>query len=173
MNKGYIHIYTGNGKGKTTAAIGLAIRAAGHGMKTFIGQFMKGQYYGELSVLNEMNLIDVEQFGDEGCITRDQVTPAHREHAQKGIERIGQIFESGQYDIVVMDEVCVTIWFGILTESQVLDVIRFKPVHTELILTGRYAPQSLIAQADLVTSMEEVKHYYNTHEIPSRKGIEN
>lgn len=173
MTRGRVHIYTGNGKGKTTAAVGLAVRAAGHGMKTFIGQFMKGQYYGELSTLSRISGIDVEQFGDEGCITKEQVTDEHRMHARRGLDRIREIFDSAAYDIVVMDEVCVSIWFGILTVESVLAVMESKPKNLELVLTGRYAPDELIDQADLVTRMEEVKHYYGSSGVPARKGIEN
>ncbi len=172
MKKGYIQVYTGNGKGKTTAALGLALRAAGHGMKTFIGQFMKGQHYGELSVLQSINLICIEQFGDEGCITRDQVTQKHIDQGISGINRIKEIFQSDIYDLVVMDEVCVAVWFGIIPEKILLDTLKLKPGRVELILTGRYATEKIIAKADLVTRMEEIKHYYQTMGISARKGIE-
>lgn len=172
MKKGYIQVYTGNGKGKTTAAVGLAIRAAGNGMKTFIGQFMKGQSYGELSVLAAMEHIRVEQFGDEGCITRDQVTQGHIDHGTYGINRIKAIFQSDIYDLVVMDEVCVAVWFGIVPEKLLLDTLELKPERVELILTGRYAPEAVIKKADLVTRMEEIKHYYPSMGLAARAGIE-
>ncbi len=170
---GYIHIYTGNGKGKTTAALGLALRAAGHGMKVFIGQFMKGQYYGELASLELIPDIDIEQFGDEGCITRSQVTAAHVRHARKGLNRIHDIMQSLKYDVVIMDEICVAIWFGLVSTESVCRVMEEKPPETELILTGRYAPDSLIDKADLVTRMEGVRHYYETMGVEARRGIEN
>lgn len=172
MTKGYIQVYTGNGKGKTTAALGLALRAAGHGMKTFIGQFMKGQYYGELTALTSIDHIHIEQFGDEGCITKDQVTRKHREHGQAGLNRIIEVFGLNLYDLVIMDEVCVALWFGIISEKALLDTMAIKPEKTELILTGRYASEAIIEKADLVTRMEDVKHYYNSIGLPARKGIE-
>ncbi len=171
MDRGFIQIYTGDGKGKTTAGLGLALRAAGHGYKTFIGQFMKGQYYGELSSLKNLSLIDIEQFGDEVCIRRDEVTDMHRKHGQDGIDRIWQVMKSGQYNIIIMDEICVSIWFGIVGTDAVLDIMKAKPYGVELVLTGRKAPEVLIEAADLVTEMKEIKHYY-TKGILARDGIE-
>ncbi|MEA1966682.1 MAG: cob(I)yrinic acid a,c-diamide adenosyltransferase [Thermodesulfobacteriota bacterium] len=172
MDKGYIHLYTGDGKGKTTAALGLALRAAGHGKRVFIGQFMKGQYYGELTSLKFVPGIDIEQFGDEGCIRKEEVTSLHREHARNGLKRICQVMESGEYQIVIMDEISVTIWFELVTTNDVLKVIKKKPFDTELILTGRRAPKEFFDAADLVTEMKEIKHYYNIHGILARDGIE-
>lgn len=168
---GYVQVYTGDGKGKTTAALGLALRAAGHGLRTYVGQFMKGQPYGELDALRDHPLITIEQYGDVRCIRREEVTPAHVEQARRGLERARQVLLSGQYDIVVLDEVNVTIWFGLLTVEEVLALIDQHPPHVELILTGRRAPQELIERADLVTEMREVKHYYQQG-VEARKGIE-
>ncbi len=171
MKKGYVHVYTGNGKGKTTAALGLAIRAAGHGHKIFIGQFMKGQFYGELASLKLIPQIDIEQFGDEGCIQKQDVTLLHKEHALKGLKKIMHVMESGEYEVIIMDEICVAIWFEIISLEDVLSVLNKKRDQTELILTGRKAPKEIIKIADLVTEMKEVKHYY-TQGIISRDGIE-
>ena len=169
--KRYVQVYTGNGKGKTTAALGLSIRAAGHGLKTYIGQFMKGQHYGELTALRDNPCITIEQYGDIECIRRDQVTQKHMDQAKQGLSRARNAMLSGQYDLVVLDEINVTIWFGLLTEKQVLEFLDQRPESVEIILTGRNAPQELIQYADLVSEIKEVKHYYHQG-ILARDGIE-
>ncbi|MCP4114461.1 MAG: cob(I)yrinic acid a,c-diamide adenosyltransferase [Desulfobacteraceae bacterium] len=171
METGYVHLYTGDGKGKTTAALGLSLRAAGHGLTTFIGQFMKGQYYGELTALKALPQVTVEQFGDEGCIQRHEVTDRHRAHAREGLARISQVMAEGCYSVIVMDEICVAIWFGLVSVAEVLAVVRSRPAGVELILTGRRAPEELVDAADLVTEMREVKHYYSKG-VLARDGIE-
>jgi cob(I)alamin adenosyltransferase len=169
--KGYVQVYTGDGKGKTTAALGLALRASGHGMRVYIGQFMKGQEYGELAALRDYPTITLEQYGDPGCITREEVTPEHVAHAQQGLEQAHKALLSGDYDIVVLDEVNVAIWFGLLAVEDVLVFLEQRPADVEVVLTGRRAPQELIDRADLVTEMREVKHYY-AQGVLARKGIE-
>lgn len=171
LAKGYVQVYTGDGKGKTTAALGLALRAAGHGMRTYIGQFMKGQTYGELLALRDCPLITIERYGDVRCIRREEVTPDHVAQARRGLERAREAMRSGRYDIVVLDEANVTIWFGLLTIEEVLAFLDQRPDHVEVVLTGRRAPQELIERADLVTEMREVKHYYQQG-VAARKGIE-
>jgi len=171
MAKGYVQLYTGDGKGKTTAALGLALRSAGHKKRVFIGQFMKGQYYGELSALADIGEIDIEQFGDAGCIRREEVTDLHRQHAEQGIKRIEEIMLSGDYQMVIMDEIVVAIWFGIVDVERVLGVLKKRHEGIELILTGRRAPARLIEAADLVTEMQEIRHYYRDG-VPAREGIE-
>lgn len=171
LTKGYVQIYTGDGKGKTTAALGLALRASGNGLHTYIGQFMKGQRYGELVALCGHPYITIEQYGDPRCIRREEVTPAHVVQAIEGLERARAAMRSGQYDIVVLDEVNVAIWFGLLTVAQVLAFLDEKPEQVEIILTGRRAPQELIDRANLVTEMCEIKHYY-AEGVPARVGIE-
>jgi len=173
MKKGYVHIYTGDGKGKTTAAVGLSIRAAGRGMKIFMGQFMKGQHYGEIYTLNLIENIKVQQFGDPKCIRRSKVTQSHKELARNGLEICRKKICNGLYDIVIMDEICVAIWFGLVPEDAVIDIIKSKPGTIELVLTGRKATDKLIQNADLVTDMREIKHYYKKKGILARKGIEN
>ena len=170
--KRYIQVYTGNGKGKTTAALGLSIRAAGHGLKTYIGQFMKGQHYGELTALRDNPLITIEQYGDIECIHRNQVTQKHKDQAEQGLIKSRDAMLSGQYDMVILDEINVTIWFGLLTVKQVLKFLDQRPQSVEVILTGRYAPQEFIEYADLVSEMKEVKHYYHDQGILARDGIE-
>jgi cob(I)alamin adenosyltransferase len=170
-SRGYVHVYTGDGKGKTSAALGLALRASGHGMRTYIGQFMKGQHYGELEALRDHPLITIEQYGDVRCIRREEVTPEHVSQAHRGLERAREAMLSSRYDIVVLDEVSVAIWFGLLTVEEVLAFLDQRPNHVEMILTGRRAPPELIERADLVTEMQEVKHYYQQG-VVARKGIE-
>ena len=171
LEKGYVQVYTGNCKGKTTAALGLAFRAMGRGLETYIGQFMKGQHYGELDALRDNPYITIEQYGDVRCIHREEVTSDHVSQAHRGLERARAAMLSGEYDIVVLDEVNVTIWFGLLDVEQVLAFLDDKPEHVEVILTGRRAPQELIEQADLVTEMREIKHYYEQG-VLARQGIE-
>jgi cob(I)alamin adenosyltransferase len=171
LSKGYVQIYTGDGKGKTTAALGLALRASGRGMRTYIGQFMKGQQYGELDALRDHPCITIEQYGDPCCIRREEVTPQHIAQARHGLERARAAMLSGQYDIVVLDEVNVAIWFGLLDVGEVLAFLDERPERVEVILTGRLAPRALIDRADLVTEMCEVKHYY-TQGVMAREGIE-
>ena len=171
LSKGYVQVYTGDGKGKTSAALGLALRASGHGLRTYIGQFMKGQHYGELDALRDHPLITIEQYGDVRCIRREEVTPDHVAQAHRGLERAREALLSGRYDIVVLDEVNVAIWFGLLDVEEVLALLDERPAHVEVILTGRRAPQELIERADLVTEMREVKHYYQQG-VMARKGIE-
>ncbi|MGD2150447.1 MAG: cob(I)yrinic acid a,c-diamide adenosyltransferase [Desulfobacterales bacterium] len=170
--KRFIQVYTGNGKGKTTAALGLSIRAAGHGLKTYMGQFMKGQHYGELTALRDNPFITIEQYGDVECIHRNQVTQKHKAQAEQGLIKSRDAMLSGQYDMVILDEINVTIWFGLLTVKQVLEFLDQRPQSVEVILTGRYAPQEFIEYADLVSEMKEVKHYYHDQGILARDGIE-
>jgi cob(I)alamin adenosyltransferase len=171
LTKGYIQVYTGDGKGKTTAALGLALRASGHGLHTYIGQFMKGQRYGELEALRDHALITMEQYGDPRCIYREEVTADHVTQAHAGLDRVREAMLSGDYDLIVLDEVNVSIWFGVLETAEVLALLDEKPEHVEMVLTGRRAPQALIDRADLVTEMREVKHYYRDG-VQARAGIE-
>ncbi|NLG27878.1 MAG: cob(I)yrinic acid a,c-diamide adenosyltransferase [Chloroflexi bacterium] len=169
--RGYVQLYTGDGKGKTTAALGLALRASGRGLRTYIGQFMKGQACGETRALRDHPLITLEQYGDVLCIRREEVTAEHIARAQQGLARARAAMLSGQYALVVLDEVNVAIWFGVLPLSDVLALLDERPPQVELILTGRRAPEELIARADLVTEMREVKHYY-VQGVTARVGIE-
>jgi cob(I)alamin adenosyltransferase len=169
--RGYVHVYTGEGKGKTTAAFGLALRAAGHGKHVYVGQFMKGSPYGEIAALRDNPLVVVEQFGDPGCIRRDQVTQRHRGHAGDGLARSTAALTSGANALVVLDELDVALWFGLLTEAECLALIEARPPAVELVITGRCAPQAVLDRADLVTEMREVKHYYRQG-VQARAGIE-
>lgn len=169
--KGYIHIYTGNGKGKTTAALGLALRAAGYGMKTYIGQFMKGQHYGELTSLRDHPCIIIEQYGDVECVHREEITQKHVDQAQQGLKRAREIMLSDQYDIIILDEINVAVWFDLISTRQVLELLADRPKHVEIILTGRRAPGALVDIADVVSDVREVKHYYHRG-VKARTGIE-
>jgi cob(I)alamin adenosyltransferase len=169
--RGYIHIYTGDGKGKTTAALGLAIRAAGYGMKTYIGQFMKGQHYGELTSLRDHPCITIEQYGDVECVHREEITQKHVDQAQRGLKRAREIIMSNQYDIIVLDEINVAVWFDLIATHEVLELLNHRPEHVEIILTGRRAPEALVEIADVVSEIKEIKHYFSRG-ITARTGIE-
>ena len=169
--QGYIQIYTGDGKGKTTAALGLALRAAGHGLRSYIAQFMKGQTYGELISLRSIPDITIEQFGKDTFVHIDSATPEDIQMAEYGLEQAGQAMMSGNYQIIILDEIHVAIHFQLLTLDRVLNFLSIKPPAIELILTGRRAPKELIDKADIVTEMVEVKHYYQ-HNVLARDGIE-
>jgi cob(I)alamin adenosyltransferase len=169
--RGYIHIYTGDGKGKTTAALGLAIRAAGYGMKTYIGQFMKGQHYGELTSLRDHPCITIEQYGDVECVHREEITQKHVDQAQRGLKRAREIIMSNQYDIIVLDEINVAVWFDLIATHEVLELLNNRPEHVEIILTGRRAPEALVEIADVVSEIKEIKHYFSRG-ITARTGIE-
>ena len=168
---GRVHVYTGCGKGKTTAALGQAVRAAGYRLRTYVGQFMKGRPYGELDALRRIPLITIEQYGGTDCLRREEVTAEDVARAQRGLGRALDAMRSGRYDLVVLDEVNVAVWFGLLDTANVLAFIDRRPEHVELILTGRYAPTEVVERADLVTDMREVKHYYREG-VPARDGIE-
>lgn len=172
LKKGYIQIYTGNGKGKTTAAIGLAIRGVGAGLKVYIGQFIKQMEYSEISVLRNIDSVKLELYGTNGCIFHRPVNETDMQGVTRGLKRTLEVLRSGEYDIVILDEFTIPLSLGMLSEEQVMEVLKAKPVKTELVITGRGAPKWLIDEADLVTDMEEVKHYYATGKVTSRKGIE-
>jgi len=171
LKKGYIHIYTGDGKGKTTAALGLALRASGHGLRTYMGQFMKGQHYGEHDAFDKNPLMTFELYGKNTFIHVEEKNDEDVAMAVEGLQKATQAMLSGKYELIILDEVNVAIHFGLLTCQMVQDLIEKKPEHVELILTGRRAPSELIELADVVTEMKEVKHYYQNG-IMARDGIE-
>jgi cob(I)alamin adenosyltransferase len=173
IGKGYVQVYTGNCKGKTTAALGLALRGAGYGLKTHIGQFMKGQQYGELEAAKMMEpYITIEQYGRPGWVhVKDPAANEDVELAQKGLERSKKAMRSGEYDIVVLDEINTAYHFHLISLEDMMELILEKPEGVELVFTGRYAPQELITEADLVTEMTEIKHYFHKG-VQARNGIE-
>ncbi|MCD6450608.1 MAG: cob(I)yrinic acid a,c-diamide adenosyltransferase [Thermotogaceae bacterium] len=168
MKKGYIQVYTGNGKGKSTAAFGLAMRAAGTGFKVIIIQFLKGQEYSEHASFKKLG-IDYELYGTKEFIIGEP-SEEIKELARKGIKRALKAFEEG-YDVVILDEVNVSVHMKVLSVGEVMEVIKAKPEGVELVLTGRYAPEEFIEIADLVTEMKEIKHYYQKG-VQARRGIE-
>jgi cob(I)alamin adenosyltransferase len=172
--KGRFQLYTGNGKGKTTAALGLAVRAACAGLKVYFGQFMKGRDYSELCLPDHFpGIITMEQFGTPKLICKgEKPSEDDMRSAADGLNKIKSAMNSGEYDIVIADELNVTVYMGLLDENEVIDFINQRPDDVELVLTGRYAPECFIDAADLVTEMREVKHYYETENLLARKGIE-
>jgi cob(I)alamin adenosyltransferase len=169
--KGYVQVYTGDGKGKTTAAIGLAVRAVGAGLKIFIGQFVKGMDYSELKSLERFSpQMKVKQYGRAKFV---HSKPAEEDFAaaRAGYEEIKEIIKSGQYDLVILDEANIAVYFKLLSVEELLTLIDEKPESVELIFTGRKADPRLIERADLVTEMREVKHYYSKG-VLAREGIE-
>lgn len=173
IGKGYIQVYTGNGKGKTTAALGLAVRAAGHGLKTVIIQFMKGWIdYGELEGVRMLSpRVEIHQAGRDTFVDRRNPDPEDIRLAREGWEKARELILGKGADIVVLDEINCAVDFGLLPVGEVLDVLKRKPDGMELVLTGRNAPPELVEIADLVTEMRDVKHYYHRG-VDARVGVE-
>ncbi|KAA0258978.1 cob(I)yrinic acid a,c-diamide adenosyltransferase [Deferribacter autotrophicus] len=170
LDRGFIQVYTGNGKGKTTAAIGLSIRAAGAGLRVFFAQFLKTAEYNEHNILRQIENIEVKTYG-RGCLIRGKPEEIDYRLASAGFNEVKRIIESAQYDLVVLDEINVVVYYGLIETELVLSLIRNKPENVELVLTGRYAPKEFIDNADLVTEFKEVKHYFHQG-ILAREGIE-
>jgi cob(I)alamin adenosyltransferase len=169
--KGYTQVYTGNGKGKTTAAIGLAIRAAGAGLKVFIAQFVKMGDYSEIKALKRYSdLITVEQFG-LGRFANGKPTPGDIQAAQKGLERVRSVMAAGEHKIIILEEANVAAMLGLFAVQDLLKIIIHKPYDKELVITGRGASPRIIENADLVTEMKDIKHYYQIG-VRARVGIE-
>jgi cob(I)alamin adenosyltransferase len=170
--KGYLQVYTGDGKGKTTAALGLALRAAGAGLKVFIGQLIKNAEYSELKILKDhlAGQISIEQYG-RGCFIQGTPGQADIDAARRGLDAIGAALASQAYDLVIADEANVAVALGLIDEADLLALIDRRPPQVELVLTGRGAPASVIDRADLVTEMRAVRHYYDRG-VLARKGIE-
>ena len=171
--QGLIEVYTGDGKGKSTAAFGLALRAAGWGLHTAIVQFMKhGEGYGETQAIAAMPAIDLYSFGIKGFLHKGEPPDAESLSAAKAaMAKAAQLMGDQRVDILVLDEINNAIDFGLVSEEDALELIQKKPLGQELILTGRHAPETIIAIADLVTEMKEIKHPYHQG-IPARRGIE-
>ena len=169
--KGYIHIYTGNGKGKSTAAFGLALRAAGAGKRVFIAQFVKGKSYSEHKALKPFfPEIEIKQYG-RGCFIYEKPEKEDIEAARKGLSEVTEKIVGGDFDMIILDEACIAVYYDLFSTRDVIQAIQNRPEGMEIIITGRYAPAELIEIADLVTEMVEVKHYY-TRGVKARKGIE-
>ncbi len=169
--KGYTQVYTGNGKGKTTASFGLALRAAGAGLKIYIAQFVKGMKYSELKSITQFdNLITLKQYGRSCFIKRDP-KQEDIDLAQNGLEEIKEVVASRKYDLIILDEVTIAISYNLIDEDELIKLMDNKPDELELVITGRYASPNIIEKADLVTEMKEIKHYYQKG-VKARVGIE-
>ena len=167
---GLVQIYTGNGKGKTTAALGLAVRAAGHNLKIAIIQFMKMWDYGEVKSLRRLG-IDLFRYGTTGFVDPKNPSPIDLEKADKALSKAEELIEKGDYDILILDEVNVALDFKLIPLKRVIDLLDKKPDNLELVLTGRNCPQELIERAHLVSVIDEIKHPFQKG-IEARKGIE-
>lgn len=172
LEKGLVQVYTGNGKGKTTAAFGLALRAIGRGLKVYMIQFIKGGFdYGELYVIDKFPNFQLKAFGRGKFITQKPPAKEDIKLAEEAFQLAKEIIKNGLYDMVILDEVNVALNLKLINLEEVLETIRNKPEHVELVLTGRNAPQRIIEVADLVTEMREIKHPFNKG-FQARKGIE-
>lgn len=173
--KGLVIVYTGKGKGKTTAALGIVLRAVGHGYKVGMIQFIKGEwYYGELTSSKrlepEFELIAAGR-GFVGIIDDDHPIEEHEKAAKDAIEVAKQKIASGDYDIMILDEINYAVKLNLISQKDILDVIAAKPEKTSLVLTGNYVPEAVIEAADLVTEMREIKHPYQRG-IKAKKGVD-
>jgi cob(I)alamin adenosyltransferase len=173
LTKGYIHVYTGDGKGKTTAALGLALRALGHGLKVYMIQFMKGNIeYGEITMARKLQPhFQIRQMGRETFVDRANPDPVDIQMAREALELAKSILETQDVDILILDEINVALDFKLIDIDDVLEMIGRKPPAIELVLTGRWAPPEIVEKADLVTEMKEIAHYYRRG-IESRPGID-
>jgi cob(I)alamin adenosyltransferase len=169
---GTVQVYTGDGKGKTTAALGLGLRAWGHGARVLVIQYMKGRInYGELEAARKLDGFDIEQYGRETFVNRENPAEEDVAFARAALARSREAVAGGEYDLVVLDEVNVAADYGLVTIDEILEVIARKAPETELILTGRNATAEFREAADLVSEVREVKHHYRIG-VPARKGIE-
>lgn len=173
--KGLVLVYTGNGKGKTTAAFGLALRAIGHGQAVYVVQFMKGtdQAYGEARAAQKFlgEWLTVVQSGRDEFVDRTRPAPEDRDLARQGMELARRAMLSGRYQLIVLDEVNVAVDFGLLSVKDVLDLLDDRPPDVDVVLTGRYAAPELMARADLVSEVREIKHHYRRG-VSARAGME-
>jgi cob(I)alamin adenosyltransferase len=172
LEKGLVQVYTGNGKGKTSAAFGLALRAVGRGLSVYMIQFIKGGFdYGELYVVDKLPNFTLKAFGRGKFITEMPPGKEDVKLARDAFRLAKKTVEEGKHDVVILDEINVVLELGMISKKEVLQLIKSKPEHIELVLTGRYAPKEIIEAADLVTEMKQIKHPFDTG-YPARKGIE-
>ncbi len=170
--QGLVQVFTGDGKGKTTAALGTAIRALGQGQRVYIVFFMKGDYpYGERKILSQLPNVDIASFGSLDFVDPANIKPEAREQARLALSAAREAVLSGSYDMVVLDEINVAVAFKLISLDEVIKLIRDKPPQVELILTGRKAAPEIIRRADLVTECLKIKHPYDKG-VKSRRGIE-
>jgi cob(I)alamin adenosyltransferase len=171
LQPGIIQIYFGSGKGKTTAALGLAFRSLGHNFKVYMIQFMKGNVkYGELNSAEKFKNFKLSQFGRSELIATPQEIDFSE--GKKGLGLASEIISSGEWDIVILDEIGIAIEMGLIPVEKIINILKNKPLHVEIVLTGRSMHPKLLELADLVTEMKLVKHPFSTQGLPARKGIE-
>lgn len=172
LTKGLVQIFTGDGKGKTSAALGVVLRALGHGLKVYIVAFMKGDYpYGEWDVLSRLPGVKIARFGFRSFTDPKNVKPEEIEQAKQALAVGREAVLSGKYDLVVLDEINIAVAWKLVELDEVVRLIRDKPPNVELVLTGRYADAKLVQMADLVTECLKIKHPYDKG-IKARAGIE-
>nr|WP_162991142.1 cob(I)yrinic acid a,c-diamide adenosyltransferase [Biomaibacter acetigenes] len=171
--KGLILLYTGNGKGKTTASLGLAVRAIGHGEKVYMIQFMKGsESYGEVQAVRKyLPRFELIQKGLDKFVKKGNPTPEDLKLAGEGMDLARKVISEGKHDLVILDEINVAVDYGLVPEEDVLNLISLKPEHVTLVLTGRYASEKIMAKADMISEVKEIKHHYKKG-IPAQPGIE-
>jgi cob(I)alamin adenosyltransferase len=172
LEKGLVQVYTGNGKGKTSASFGLALRAVGRGLKVYVIQFIKGGFdYGELYVVDKLPGLTLEAFGRGKFVSEEKPDMVDIDLARQALAKAQEIMKGGDVDVLILDEINVAVNLRLIEIKEVLELIRKKPEHMELVLTGRKAPVEIVQAADLVTEMIEIKHPYNSG-FKARKGIE-
>jgi cob(I)alamin adenosyltransferase len=171
LEKGLVHVYTGKGKGKTTAAIGLGVRAAGDNLNVYMIQFMKGRRYSEIDALEKIPNFTVVQFGRDKFVSKSNPEQIDIDLAREGFRHAKEIVEKGEHDLVILDEINVAVDFNLIPLEDVLGLIREKPEKVELVFTGRYAPKEIVKEADVVSEILEIKHPYSKG-VKSRKGID-
>lgn len=170
MEKGYIQVYTGNGKGKTTAALGLSLRAVCAGKKVYFAQFVKGMKYSELNAGKYLPGFSIKQYGRD-CFIFNEPSDEDIRLGTEGLKECADVLKSGDYDVVVLDEINIALYYKLFTVEKVLEALDNRAPGVEVILTGRYAHEKIIEKADLVTEMKEIKHYYEKG-VEARTGIE-
>ncbi|MCF7913299.1 MAG: cob(I)yrinic acid a,c-diamide adenosyltransferase [Candidatus Cloacimonetes bacterium] len=166
-----VQIYTGNGKGKTTSSLGLILRALGHGWRVCLIQFMKNDWsYGEIISLSKFENLDIFKFGTKNLVDPKNPAEIDFKEADAGWQKAREVLKSAKYQLIVLDEINVAVFMKLLPLEKQLELCELAGT-AELVMTGRYADEKVIARADLVTEMREVKHYYASG-TPSREGIE-
>lgn len=170
MEKGHVQVYTGDGKGKTTAALGLSLRAVCCGKRVFFAQFMKGMDYSELKADQLLDLLTIKQYGRD-CFVYNEASQEDVEKAKAGLEEVKKILWEGLYDVVVLDEINIAFYYQLFHVNDMIEILKKRKPHVEVIMTGRNAPKEMIEFADLVTEMKEIKHYYQKG-VKARRGIE-
>jgi cob(I)alamin adenosyltransferase len=167
----YIHVYTGDGKGKTTAALGLTLRAVGAGWKVLFAQFLKHGEYNEIKALKRLgDQVTIRQYGS-GRFIKERPSEKEIEMARAGLSEIMKVMEEGRYDLIVLDEINVAVHFGLIPVESVINLLERRPQDVELVFTGRWAPKEITERADLVTEVRMIRHYFNKG-IQAREGIE-